>query len=53
MLRHEPAGPDRAWLSPANSSLTEWRFAASPFGGRSMPLELVRYNDHAHLVGID
>lgn len=40
----------RAWLNPVNSSLTEWRFAANPFLPDTLPLELVRYNDHAHLA---
>jgi len=39
----------RAWMSPVNSSLTEWRFAANPYEKGTLPVELVRYNDHAHL----
>jgi hypothetical protein len=42
----------RAWINPANSSLTEWRFAPNPFTDRSLPLELVRFNDHAHLADL-
>jgi probable phosphoglycerate mutase len=45
-----PGGGDRAWFSPANTSITEWRFARNPFNKRTMPLELVRFNDHSHLV---
>ncbi len=41
---------ERAWMSPQNSSLTEWRFAANPYQKGTLPVELVRYNDHAHLV---
>lgn len=40
----------RAWLSPANTSLTEWRFAPNPYEKGTLPVELVRFNDHAHLV---
>ena len=48
-----PAGEDtRAWISPANTSLTEWRFASNPFDHSFLPLELVRFNDHAHLVDV-
>jgi broad specificity phosphatase PhoE len=46
----QPGGGERAWFSPANTSLTEWRFAPNPFNRRTMPLELVRFNDHSHLV---
>jgi probable phosphoglycerate mutase len=46
----EPGGTDRAWLNPQNSSLTEWRFASNPFSKGTLPLELVRFNDHAHLT---
>lgn len=41
----------RAWLSPANTSLTEWRFAPNPYEKGTLPVELVRFNDHAHLNG--
>ena len=41
----------RAWLSPANTSLTEWRFAPNPYEKGTLPVELVRFNDHAHLTG--
>jgi len=44
---------DRAWMSPENSSLTEWRFAANPYQKGTLPVELVRYNDHAHLGSLD
>lgn len=39
----------RAWMSPENASLTEWRCASNPYLKGTLPLELVRYNDHAHL----
>jgi 2,3-bisphosphoglycerate-dependent phosphoglycerate mutase len=42
-----------AWYAPANSSLTEWRFARNPFRASAPALELVRFNDHAHLAGTD
>lgn len=41
--------PDRAWLNPVNTSLTEWRFGPNPWSPNGMALELVRFNDHAHL----
>lgn len=41
----------RAWLSPTNTSLTEWRFASNPYEKGTLPVELVRFNDHAHLSG--
>ena len=45
----DPAGQaSRAWLNPRNSSLTEWRFGSGP--SWALPIELVRYNDHAHLA---
>jgi broad specificity phosphatase PhoE len=46
------AGAQRAWLNPVNTSLTEWRFAENPWVPGGMGLELVRFNDHAHLTGI-
>jgi probable phosphoglycerate mutase len=46
----DPAGrTSRAWLSPINASLTEWRI--SPLRSWALPVELVRFNDHAHLDG--
>lgn len=42
---------ERAWFSPENSSITEWRHAPNPYGNRSGGWELVRFNDHAHLLG--
>jgi hypothetical protein len=45
-----PGGGERAWINPVNTSLTEWRFGANPFAKGTMPLELVRFNDHAHLT---
>jgi len=44
---------DRAWLSPVNSSLTEWRFGDNPFYKDTLSIELVRFNDHAHLAGTE
>jgi probable phosphoglycerate mutase len=49
----DPAGHGRAWMSPDNASLTEWRFARNPFNKRTRAIELVRFNDRAHLVGTD
>ncbi len=46
---HELATTPRAWISPDNTSITEWCFASNPYHGETMPLELVRYNDFAHL----
>jgi len=42
----------RAWMSPINASLTEWRFAPNPYQRGTLPVELVRFNDHAHLAGL-
>jgi broad specificity phosphatase PhoE len=39
----------RAWISPDNTSLTEWRFAVNPYMKGTLPVELVRFNDFAHL----
>jgi broad specificity phosphatase PhoE len=47
----DPSLRDRAWLNPVNSSLTEWRLAPNPFWPDRLPVELVRFNDHAHLSG--
>lgn len=48
----DPGGQrNRAWLNPVNSSLTEWRFASNPSWEGRLPVELVRFNDHAHLGG--
>jgi probable phosphoglycerate mutase len=49
----EADGPDRAWISPVNSSITEFRFAENPYRKQMRPVELVRFNDHAHLAGTD
>lgn len=45
------AASTRAWLSPSNASLTEWRFAPNPYVKGTLPVELVRFNDAAHLTG--
>jgi broad specificity phosphatase PhoE len=39
----------RAWISPENTSITEWRFAPNPYQKGTLPVELVRFNDVAHL----
>jgi probable phosphoglycerate mutase len=46
------ASARRAWMSPVNASLTEWRFAPNPYQRDTLPVELVRFNDHAHLAGV-
>ena len=46
----DPAGHGRAWFNPANSSMTIWRRAESPWGKRSLPVQLVAFNDHGHLA---
>jgi hypothetical protein len=49
----EPDGSgDRAWFSPVNASVTEWRYGPNPYGRRTTAWELVRFNDHAHLAGV-
>ncbi|HLM63198.1 MAG TPA: histidine phosphatase family protein [Acidimicrobiales bacterium] len=49
----EPGGGrDRAWFSPVNASVTEWRYGPNPYGRRTAAWELVRFNDHAHLAGL-
>ena len=53
----DPSGSvERAWMNPANASITEWRFvgpaSASPGREASRSIELVRFNDHAHLDGL-
>jgi probable phosphoglycerate mutase len=52
-LGMRPGTGDRAWINPQNTSLTEWRFAVNPFSKGTLPLELVRFNDWAHLAGSD
>lgn len=51
LLIDPTATGERAWFSPANSSVTEWRCAPNPYGNRTGNWELVRFNDHAHLAG--
>ena len=46
-------GSNRAWIAPDNTSLTEFRFAPNPYEKATLPVQLVRYNDHAHLGAID
>ena len=49
-LELEPYGNrSRAWLNPTNSSVTEWRIGEHPHWRSAV--QLVRYNDHAHLRG--
>jgi probable phosphoglycerate mutase len=45
----EASTPSRAWLSPDNTSITEWRFAPNPYQKGTLPVELVRFNDCGHL----
>jgi broad specificity phosphatase PhoE len=45
----EAASNRRAWMDCENSSLTEWRFARNPYQTHMLPVQLVRFNDHAHL----
>jgi hypothetical protein len=53
-LSLDPSGSGtRAWINPTNASMTEWRVGANPFIKDTLPLELVRFNDHAHLAGVD
>jgi probable phosphoglycerate mutase len=52
-LALDAGGDGRAWMNPMNSSMTEWRFGTNPFDKATLPLELVRFNDHAHLTTID
>jgi broad specificity phosphatase PhoE len=41
----------RAWFSPENTSITEFRFALNPYrGDTEASWELVRFNDVAHLA---
>jgi broad specificity phosphatase PhoE len=42
---------ERAWFSPENASITEWRWGSNPYTYDSLEWELVRFNDHAHLAG--
>ena len=45
---------DRAWFAPDNTSLTEFRFARNPYDDEAtLPVQLVRYNDHAHLGALE
>ncbi|MGH9085369.1 MAG: histidine phosphatase family protein, partial [Acidimicrobiales bacterium] len=55
MLRYlsidERSTDARAWFGADNTSLTEWRYAANPYRKGTLPVELVRFNDFAHLPG--
>ena len=47
-------GNNRAWIAPDNTSLTEFRFAPNPYENKAtLPVQLVRYNDHAHLGALE
>jgi len=46
-------GGSRAWIAPDNTSLTEFRFAPNPYEKATLPVQLVRYNDHAHLGALE
>jgi broad specificity phosphatase PhoE len=46
----EAATRRRAWMDCENSSITEWRFASNPYQKHTLPVQLVRFNDHAHLA---
>ena len=48
-LALDDSATERAWISPDNTSLTEWRFAPNPYRKGTLPVELVRFNDVAHL----
>ena len=48
----EPGGSDRAWISPVNTSLTEWRYGPNPYAKGTLEIELVRFNDHAHVIDV-
>jgi probable phosphoglycerate mutase len=50
MALDQVASDERAWISPENTSLTEWRFAPNPYQKGTLPVELVRFNDVAHLT---
>lgn len=50
-LELDPDGSGtRAWMNPVNSSLTEWRVGRDGPERGPLPVELVRFNDHAHLA---
>lgn len=41
----------RAWFSPENASITEFRHAVNPYQRTTLDWEMARFNDHAHIVG--
>jgi broad specificity phosphatase PhoE len=45
----EQSAPKRAWLEATNTSLTEFRFGPNPYLKHMRPVQLVRFNDAAHL----
>ena len=48
----ELAASKRAWFDAMNTSLTEFRFGANPYMAHMRPVQLVRFNDAAHLTGV-
>jgi probable phosphoglycerate mutase len=56
MIRWLALDPDadgeRAWFSPENASITEWRYGTSPYRPPASSWQLVRFNDQAHLAGL-
>lgn len=46
----EQSAPKRAWLDATNTSLTEFRFGPNPYLKHTLPVQLVRFNDAAHLA---
>ena len=48
----EQTATQRAWLDATNTSLTEFRFGKNPYEVGTRPVQLVRFNDAAHLAGI-
>ena len=52
MTADAPSVPDsRALADEAVALVREWLVRAAPDPGWPMPMQLVRYNDHAHLAG--
>ena len=49
----DPRSRERAWIAPDNTSLTEFRFARNPYEKATLPVQLVRFNDHAHLGALE
>lgn len=49
-IDHRFDNGDRAWFTPENTSITEWCYGAPPWGSQRPGWQLVRFNDHAHLL---